>query len=149
MVARLERVDVAADTGDELRAVVARALRQVEIILEARAGELHPGDAVAAVLRELQSLAVEDEVVHARDDAVGSGLGVDERHHLRDAVFGLRDRLRLRGGDRLDERHGLAEDARHRLADETEGRDDEPVLARGDSSRDRGELARRALALGD
>ena len=77
VVARLERVDVAADTGDELRAVIARALRQVEIILEARAEELHPGDAVAAVLRELQSLAVEDEVVHARDDAVGSGHGVD------------------------------------------------------------------------
>ena len=87
--------------------------RQVEIILEARAEELHPGDAVAAVLRELQSLAVEDEVVHARDDAVGSGLGVDERHHLRDAVFGLRNRLG-RCGDRLDERHRLAEDARRR-----------------------------------
>ena len=62
VVARLERVDVAADvaadTDDELRAVVARALRQVEIILEARAEEPHPGDAISIILSEIQSLAV-------------------------------------------------------------------------------------------
>ena len=62
VVARLERVDiaadVAADTDDELRAVVARALRQVEIILEARAEEPHPSDAISIILSEIQSLAV-------------------------------------------------------------------------------------------
>ena len=62
VVALLERVDVAADvaadTDDELRAVVARAARQVEIILEARAEEPHPGDAISTILSEIQSLAV-------------------------------------------------------------------------------------------
>ena len=130
VVARLERVDVAADAGDELRAIVARAARQVEIILEARAEELHPGDAVAAVLRELQSLAVEDEVVHARDDAVGSGLGVDERHHLRDAVLGLRNRLRFRLRLDLQVLH-LAEVALQRtLRVARAGLHDELVVAR-------------------
>ena len=58
VVARLEHVDVAAETDDELRAVVARDIRQVEIILEARAGEPHPGDAISTFLSEIQSLAV-------------------------------------------------------------------------------------------